>query len=120
MLLGIVDGQLYMEETRPNERAAFIEINHTMSINRLYKRDKFGNLVYEDFYRVIQADAFHRFCGEPLPNWFNKEKEKLIRFLKNRDKQVDDNPHYVYEKFHWESENDFKDIEDDACEYTSD
>ena len=106
MLVGIVDGQLYTEETRPNERAAFSEINYLMAIHGLNQRDKFGNLIHEDLYKVIQADVFHRFCGETLPNWFNKEKKKLIRFLENRNKPIDDNPHYKYEEFTWEESSD--------------
>jgi hypothetical protein len=108
MLMGIVDGQLYTEETRPNESAAFSEINYIMATLGLYSRDKHGNLVHDDLYQVVQADVFHRLCGEPLPKWFNKGKKKLEAFLNNRSKQVDNNPHYKYEEFTWDDASDLE------------
>lgn len=106
MLLGIVDGQLFMEQTRLNERAAFSEITNIMSKLNIAQRDKYGNLVHEDFYKVIQAEAFHKYCGEPLPKWFNREKRKLNQFLNNRNSSKSINPHYNYEEFTWETDED--------------
>ena len=62
---------------------------------------------------MIQADVFHRLCGEPLPKWFNNGKKKLDDFINNRNKSVDNNPHYNYEEFIWENDND---ASDDASE----
>ena len=53
---------------------------------------------------MIQADVFHRLCGEPLPKWFNNGKKKLDDFINNRNKSVDNNPHYNYEEFIWEND----------------
>lgn len=106
MLMGIKDGQLFTEETRPNEQAAFNKINYLMATLGLTSRDKYGNLVHEDLYKVIQAEVFNKYCGEPLPCWFSKGKKKLEEFLTNRNKPVDNNPHYKYEEFTWEDASD--------------
>ena len=106
MLIGIVNGELFMQETRQNEQAAFAEINNKLSTLGLAKRDKHGNLVFEKFYRVIQAEAFHKYCGEPLPKWFNKEKKKLNQFLNERKTKTIINHHYDYEEFIWENDSD--------------
>lgn len=102
MLIGIVNGELFMQETRQNEQAAFNEINYLLATLGLTAKDKNGNLVHSDLYNVIQADVFHRLCGEPLPKWFNEGKKKLETFLNNRNRPVDNNPHYKYEEFTWE------------------
>ena len=106
MLIGIVNGELFMQETRQNEQAAFAEINNKLSTLGLAKRDKHGNLVFEKFYRVIQAEAFHKYCGEPLPKWFSKEKSKMDKYIQNRSKKDVMNPHYIYEEFIWETDSD--------------
>ena len=106
MLMGIVNGQLFTQETRLNEQSAFNEINYIMATLGLYSRDKHGNLVHYDLYNVIQADVFHRLCGEPLPKWFNKGKKKLEAFLNNRNKPVDNYAHYKYEESTWEDTSD--------------
>ena len=113
MLMGIVNGELFMQETRQNEQAAFAEINNKLSTLGLAKRDKHGNLVFEKFYRVIQAEAFHKYCGEPLPKWFSKEKSKMEKFVKDMNKKDIMNPHYNYEEFIWENDN-------EACKDASD
>ena len=112
MLIGIVNGELFMQETRPFEKAAFAEINNKLSTLGLAKRDKHGNLVFEKFYRVIQAEAFHKYCGEPLPKWFSKEKSKMDKFVQDMNKKDIINPHYKYEEFIWENDS-------EACEDTS-
>lgn len=113
MLIGIVNNDLFMEETRPNEKAAFNEINYLIATLDLAARNKHGNLIHDDLYKVIQADVFHRLCGEPLPKWFNNGKKKLDDFLNNRNKSVYNNPHYDYEDFNWENDS-------CACEDASD
>ena len=105
-----MNGKLFMKETRPFEEAAFAEITNKMSTLGLDKRDKFGNIVFERFYRVIQAEAFHKYCGEPLPKWFTREKNKMDRFVQDMNKKDIINPHYNYEKFIWEiDDNTFED-----------
>ena len=106
MLIGIVNNDLFMQETRKNEQSAFNEITYLMTTLDLTARDKHGNLVHDDLYKVIQADVFHRLCGEPLPKWFSNGKKKLEAFLNNRNKPVDNNPHYKYEEFTWEDASD--------------
>ena len=106
MLIGIVNGELFTKETRPFEEDAFAEINNKMATLNLDKRDKLGNLVFEKFYRVIQAEAFHKYCGEPLPKWFSKEKSKMDKYIQNRSKKDVMNPHYIYEEFIWETDSD--------------
>lgn len=116
MLIGIVNNKLFMQETRPFEEAAFAEITNRLSTLGLDKRDKFGNLVFERFYRVIQAEAFNKYCGEPLPKWFDKEKNKMDRFVQDMNKKDILNPHYNYEEFIWETDasafDDASEIED--------
>lgn len=112
MLIGIMDNRLFMQETRPFEQAAFAEIVYRLSTLGLDKRDKLGNLVFEKFYRVIQAQAFHKYCGEPLPKWFKKEKNKMNKFVSDMNKKDILNPHYNYEEFIWETDS-------DASEYAS-
>lgn len=112
MLIGIVNNRLFMQETRPFEEAAFAEITNRLSTLGLDKRDKFGNLVFERFYRVIQAQAFHDYCGEPLPKWFNTEKRKMNKFVSDMNKKDILNPHYNYEEFIWETDT-------NASEYAS-
>ena len=93
-----------MQETRPFEEAAFAEITNRLSTLGLDKRDKFGNLVFERFYRVIQAESFNKYCGEPLPKWFSKEKNKMDRFVLDMSTKDIVNPHYNYEDFMWEND----------------
>ena len=99
-----MNGKLFMKETRPFEEAAFAEITNKMSTLGLDKRDKFGNIVFERFYRVIQAEAFHKYCGEPLPKWFTREKNKMDKFVLDMNTKDIVNPHYNYESFIWETD----------------
>lgn len=103
MLIGIVNGQLYIQETRPNEQSAFDEIRHLMSLYGLNKTNKLGYLVHQDLCNVIKADVFHRYFGTPLPAWYKDDKKKLDKYLKDRDNMRNYNPHYIYEDFIWES-----------------
>ena len=75
---------------------------------------------YASFHPISRKDFIKQFsecqckyCGEPLPKWFSKEKSKMDKFVQDMNKRDIINPHYNYEEFIWENDNEaYKDASD--------